>query len=159
MSVDAWDGCSRRPTQPMPPPQQGAGADSDRTHPWPLLSQAVLRAAWRPQWAAGGASSSSTTVSQSAPGIGCRTYPAPSFIHALVLPTSTCTDGRTGRTIYEWEQALEDVSLYIPPPPGYVRTWVDRTVGRCMYPCTYFPGPIASIHTSHRPPRPLTPHP
>jgi hypothetical protein len=26
----------------------------------------------------------------------------------------------TGRTIYEWEQTLEDVSLYVTPPPGYV---------------------------------------
>lgn len=26
----------------------------------------------------------------------------------------------TGRTIYEWEQALEEVNIYVKPPPGCV---------------------------------------
>lgn len=33
-----------------------------------------------------------------------------------------------GRTIYEWEQTLEDVTLFITPPPGVTAKMIDCTI-------------------------------
>jgi hypothetical protein len=30
-----------------------------------------------------------------------------------------------GRTVYEWEQSLEEVNIYIEPPPGVTRAMLD----------------------------------
>eukprot|EP00966_Prymnesium_polylepis_P226759 5246411-Prymnesium_polylepis.2 len=34
-----------------------------------------------------------------------------------------------GRTIYEWEQTLEDVHMYVQPPPGVTAKMMDCKIG------------------------------
>jgi hypothetical protein len=34
-----------------------------------------------------------------------------------------------GRTIYEWEQSLEEVNIYVDPPPGVPRNMIDVEIG------------------------------
>ncbi|CAM9209487.1 unnamed protein product, partial [Discosporangium mesarthrocarpum] len=34
-----------------------------------------------------------------------------------------------GRTVFEWEQSLEEVNLYIKPPPGVTPSMIDCKIG------------------------------
>lgn len=51
-----------------------------------------------------------------------------------VIMTKNGKEGRykyeyQGRTIYEWEQSLEEVNIYIEPPPGIPRNMYDIVIG------------------------------
>ena len=57
------------------------------------------------------------------------TAPPPAS-HPVKAMTKKGSDGRykyeyQGRTIYEWEQSLEEVNIYISPPPGVPRHLFD----------------------------------
>ncbi len=54
----------------------------------------------------------------------------PSSSHPVKVMTKKGDEGRykyeyQGRTIYEWEQSLEEVNIYINPPPGVPRHLFD----------------------------------
>lgn len=48
-------------------------------------------------------------------GMGKKVEGRQKFVHA-------------GRTVYEWEQSLEEVNIYIQPPPGVKARMIDCTI-------------------------------
>lgn len=51
-------------------------------------------------------------------------------VSVLYTPCRSCGLRRPqlGRTIYEWEQSLDEVNLYIQPPPGLQASQVECTI-------------------------------
>lgn len=84
-------------------------------------------------------------------------YIPSAFIYSRPCCNHIYMHGRTGRIIYEWEQTLEDVSLYITPPPGYVRTYVGRSDSRSVHVSMYILSRSDCVHPYISPP-PSSPH-
>lgn len=55
------------------------------------------------------------------------------FVNEVIPMPEKGKDGRIkfnfeGRTIYEWEQSLEEVNIYIKPPSGVTRQMIQCTI-------------------------------
>ena len=54
---------------------------------------------------------------------------------------------RSGHTIYEWEQDLEEVNIYINPPPGLPAKMIDCTISTLAQLYSHFTHSHTHTHT------------